>query len=118
MENLTGFLCLWKLSLLLSPMTRRVTPLVTSPPTTAHVAVMPIPAWGHVRPLCAFVARLVQIQPVYVTFFIAGDNVARVQTEISQYFLAPEQRVLLKMIRFVLMRFLTGDKFSYGCVLS
>lgn len=55
---------------------------------------------GHIRPLCAFVARVVQMQPVYVTFLIAGDNVARVQAEIDQYFLAPEHHILLTLIRF------------------
>ena len=56
---------------------------------------------GHVRPLCAFVARVVQIHPVYVTFLIAGDNVSRVRTEITQYFVASEHRSLMGLIRLV-----------------
>ena len=55
---------------------------------------------GHIRPLCAFVARIVQMHQVYVTFLIAGDNVARVQAEISKYLFAPEHRMLLTLIRF------------------
>ncbi|KAF8591633.1 glycosyltransferase family 1 protein [Ramaria rubella] len=62
---------------------------------------MAIPAWGHVRPLCAFISRIVQIHPVYVTFLIAGDNVLRVRSEIVQYFVAPEHRRLLGLMRVV-----------------
>lgn len=61
---------------------------------------------GHVRPLCAFVARAVQLHPVYVTFLIAGDNVSRVLSEIQQYFDSPEQRILLqRYIRYLLLSF-------------
>ncbi|GJJ09118.1 hypothetical protein Clacol_003340 [Clathrus columnatus] len=60
-------------------------PISVSQPK-AHLIAMPIPAWGHVRPLCAFLARVLHLHSVYITFLIAGDNVSRVQMEFSQYF--------------------------------
>jgi hypothetical protein len=36
-----------------------------------------------------------------VTFLIAGDNVSRVRTEVTQYFAASEHRSLLRLIRSV-----------------
>lgn len=68
---------------------------------------------GHVRPLCAFVARVVQIHPAYVTLLIAGDNVSRVRTEVTQYFTASEHRGLLGLIRFVLQKWpIRSEKYS------
>lgn len=67
----------------------------------AHLVVMPIPAWGHVRPLCAFIARILHLHPVYITFLIAGDNVSRVQVEFAQYFLQSSAQEKSKFVRVI-----------------
>ncbi|KAF8508423.1 hypothetical protein BU17DRAFT_70821 [Hysterangium stoloniferum] len=59
------------------------------------------PSKGHVRPLCAFIARVVQLQPAWVTFLIAGDNICRVKAEFAQYFRAPHVKGLMRYIRYV-----------------
>ncbi|KAF8511477.1 hypothetical protein BU17DRAFT_54636, partial [Hysterangium stoloniferum] len=56
---------------------------------------------GHVRPLCAFIARVVQLQPAWVTFLIAGDNICRVKAELAQYFRAPQVKGLMRYIRVI-----------------
>ncbi|KIJ41897.1 glycosyltransferase family 1 protein [Sphaerobolus stellatus SS14] len=91
-------------NLRIAHMARKILPSLLSSPTMkpeAHLVVMAIPAWGHVRPLCAFVARVVQLHPAYVTFLIAGDNVSRVRNELAQYFLSPEQEGLSRYIRVI-----------------
>ena len=44
------------------------------------------PAVGHLRPLCAFSAKVVQERPdVAITFLIVGDRRNQVEREISRY---------------------------------
>ncbi|KAI0783280.1 UDP-Glycosyltransferase/glycogen phosphorylase [Abortiporus biennis] len=53
-----------------------------SPP---HIAVFTAKAWGHVRPMCSFIAKLVESKGVYVTMFTSTEFVDRVHKELSRY---------------------------------
>ncbi|THH23193.1 hypothetical protein EUX98_g7991 [Antrodiella citrinella] len=65
-----------------------------------HLVVAGAEPWGHARPLCAFVARVVLNRPVYVTLFTTPRVCARVKTEISRWF-GPEDAERHNLIRVV-----------------
>ena len=65
-----------------------------------HVVTVSLPAWGHTKPLCALLARLIRIRPFYATMFTADSLYPQVLEEINRQFAAGEED-LKKLIRYV-----------------
>ncbi|KAF8519861.1 hypothetical protein JB92DRAFT_2897379 [Gautieria morchelliformis] len=60
---------------------------------SGHFILLCMPAWGHLRPLCALAAKLVkERQDVAITLLIAGEdcNGQRTEREISRFFSVSE----------------------------
>ncbi|THH23192.1 hypothetical protein EUX98_g7990 [Antrodiella citrinella] len=65
-----------------------------------HLSVIGIEPWGHARPLCAFVSRVVLNRPVHITLFTTPRACARVKTEISRWF-GPDDAERQSLIRVI-----------------
>ncbi|KAF8586996.1 glycosyltransferase family 1 protein [Ramaria rubella] len=58
---------------------------------SGHIILLGLPAWGHLRPLCALATKFVKESPdVVVALFIVGGFEQRVESEINRYLLGPE----------------------------
>jgi len=56
-----------------------------------HLLLLTVPAWGHLRPLCAFSSKVIQERSdVAITFLMVGDYREQIQREISRYFSSGE----------------------------
>ncbi|KAJ3554962.1 hypothetical protein NM688_g2830 [Phlebia brevispora] len=62
--------------------------------------VVPIPAWGHARPLTGLVARIAHARPIIITYFVPKYLYHRVDTELSRSF-EPVESSLRARIRLV-----------------
>ncbi|KAI0785582.1 UDP-Glycosyltransferase/glycogen phosphorylase [Abortiporus biennis] len=71
-----------------------------------HIVLFTVESWGHVRPLCVFVAKLLQTKPVYVTFFTTKNYVTRIETEIARHSHMTKEHVG-DLVRVVALK--TGD---------
>ncbi|KAI0821624.1 UDP-Glycosyltransferase/glycogen phosphorylase [Trametes gibbosa] len=58
-----------------------------------HLVVFSSQFWGHARPLSTFIARLVKLRPVLVTFLALNSLHQRVQAEIARDFHAGEEHL-------------------------
>ncbi|OJT07325.1 Anthocyanidin 3-O-glucosyltransferase 5 [Trametes pubescens] len=65
-----------------------------------HLVVHPTYFWGHTRPMCTLVARIVKLRPVHVTFLTLPSLHARVQGEVVRDF-QPGEEHLASRIRII-----------------
>ncbi|KAF8577021.1 glycosyltransferase family 1 protein [Ramaria rubella] len=64
---------------------------------SGHILLVCVPAWGHLRPLCALAPKIVQERSdVAITFMVAGGFGQRVEREISRYFSGSANEIKLK----------------------
>jgi len=77
---------------------------------TSHFLLCSIPAWGHIRPLCALATRLVREQEnIIVTFLVAPHALDKTRTEVSRQFLDEPSGSSKALQR---IRILSPSKFS------
>ncbi|KAL4249149.1 Plant UDP-glycosyltransferase [Abortiporus biennis] len=50
-----------------------------------HIVLFTLEAWGHVRPLCSFAAKLLSVKTAYITFFTTNGFVDRTRKELSRH---------------------------------
>ncbi|KAH9934153.1 UDP-Glycosyltransferase/glycogen phosphorylase [Fomitopsis serialis] len=71
-----------------------------SVPASKHIIFFVYNAWGHHRPLCAFAARVIKAQRLYITYLVPEKFVDRVYQELRRNF-EPEETELLSLVRVV-----------------
>ncbi|KAJ7174998.1 UDP-Glycosyltransferase/glycogen phosphorylase [Mycena crocata] len=52
-------------------------------PNTRHIVLVPIPAYGHIRPICAFICRAVASRNVVVTLLLAPNWLEKARADID-----------------------------------
>ncbi|EIW63502.1 UDP-Glycosyltransferase/glycogen phosphorylase [Trametes versicolor FP-101664 SS1] len=65
-----------------------------------HLVVFPTYFWGHSRPMCTLVARIVKLRPVHITFLTLPSLHGRVQGEVARDF-QPGEEHLASRIRII-----------------
>ncbi|KAF8479891.1 UDP-Glycosyltransferase/glycogen phosphorylase [Gautieria morchelliformis] len=67
------------------------------PIVSGHILLTCMPGWGHLRPLCAFAAKIVKERSdVVITFLIVGEYGQRMDREISRHFSDSEEMARAK----------------------
>ncbi|KAL1948025.1 hypothetical protein VTO73DRAFT_12100 [Trametes versicolor] len=72
-------------------------------PESKHILLFPVHIWGHTRPMCTLAARLVQLESVTVTFFVAASLYERIKAEVARDFDMGAQDPRLSGLRFVVL---------------
>ncbi|TFY54047.1 hypothetical protein EVJ58_g9090 [Rhodofomes roseus] len=74
---------------------------VSSGSPQRHLVLFNYEAWGHMRPMCNFAARIVKMQPtILITHFVTPTFYDRVQTELRRNF-EDQESSLLERIRII-----------------
>ncbi|KAH9828759.1 uncharacterized protein C8Q71DRAFT_719010, partial [Rhodofomes roseus] len=74
---------------------------VSSRSPQRHLVLFNYEAWGHMRPMCNFAARIVKMQPtILITHFVTPTFYDRVQTELRRNF-EDQESSLLERIRII-----------------
>ncbi|KAI0821625.1 UDP-Glycosyltransferase/glycogen phosphorylase [Trametes gibbosa] len=68
-----------------------------------HLVVFSSQFWGHARPLSTFVARLVKLRPVCVTFLALESFHSRVEAEVGRGF-QPDEECIASKIRIISLK--------------
>ncbi|KAI0785598.1 hypothetical protein C8Q75DRAFT_809194 [Abortiporus biennis] len=50
-----------------------------------HIVLFTLEAWGHLRPICSFIAKMVLAKRIYITLLTSSGYVDRIYKEISRY---------------------------------
>ncbi|KAI5117421.1 hypothetical protein M0805_004052 [Coniferiporia weirii] len=66
-----------------------------------HLVAAAAPSWGHVKPLCALLAKVVRLRRVYVTMFTSTTFLDKVNSEVARQFLPEGEEDLKSLIRVV-----------------
>ncbi|KAI5118935.1 hypothetical protein M0805_003759 [Coniferiporia weirii] len=66
-----------------------------------HIVTVSPEAWGHVKPLCALLGRIVRIRRVYATLFIPTTYIDKTNSEVARQFLPEGEEDLKSLIRVV-----------------
>ncbi|PAV19566.1 UDP-Glycosyltransferase glycogen phosphorylase [Pyrrhoderma noxium] len=75
-----------------------------------HIAVFLFPFWGHTKPMCALLAKLVRVEHVYATIFVDETMLAKTIKETDKRFDLNKEQNLRNLIRIVS---LCGDKVPF-----
>ncbi|KAI0328285.1 UDP-Glycosyltransferase/glycogen phosphorylase [Cubamyces sp. BRFM 1775] len=81
------------------------------PAPESHIVSFAYEAWGHTRPLIAFVARAVKTRPILVTLFTTDTFYERVKIELSRSF-EQDEEVFKSRVR--LLSLAQGNSFTAG----
>ncbi|KAJ7217245.1 hypothetical protein GGX14DRAFT_44333 [Mycena pura] len=66
-----------------------------------HVLLLPLPSWGHVRPLCVLTGHLVAEGNSTITLLMAPNLLEKARAEVARQF--PERHPAVQKIRIVSM---------------
>ncbi|KAL5488481.1 hypothetical protein ACEPAI_6599 [Sanghuangporus weigelae] len=70
-------------------------------PEGRHIVAVALPMWGHTKPLCALLAKIVRLRRVYATLFTDVRSREKVLDEIERQFSGSNEEELKGLIRVV-----------------
>ncbi|OCB90742.1 UDP-Glycosyltransferase/glycogen phosphorylase [Sanghuangporus baumii] len=70
-------------------------------PEGRHIVAVALPMWGHTKPLCALLAKIVRLRRVYATLFTDVMSREKVLDEIERQFSGSNEEELKGLIRVV-----------------
>ncbi|KAI5115019.1 hypothetical protein M0805_006071, partial [Coniferiporia weirii] len=66
-----------------------------------HIVAVAPPSWGHVKPLCALLAKVVRLRRVCVTLFTPTTYLDKTNSEVARQFFLEGEEDLKSLIRVV-----------------
>ncbi|KAJ7473185.1 hypothetical protein B0H11DRAFT_2037540 [Mycena galericulata] len=72
---------------------------MSGPSNTRHLLFVPIPAYGHIRPLCSLAGRLAQAPNIVITVLVAGNWLEKTKFDVAAQY--PKDHEALSRIRVI-----------------